>query len=658
MRKKYILIIIIGGLFFVGWQGSRSLWKITNNNTITPVKSYWNIDVGNILVDTLSATNLQVHGNATLGDSADTVFLPKGTRLTMTSADLTDTANIYANLGKFVIKSPIIAFSSLTQELFQARYSYLLIEAPIYFNTDDYWDIGQVSTRPKNIYSYYTDTQDSLKLNTTAPADSSATNSGDIILTSSADTATGTAVVGVNKQIRIRNRAEFAGDGVEPNYFLDFINDAGDTVMSVDGANKSVGIGLQSPDYGFGVKNLIQFDKTYFSMKIGPNALGNMQQYYNIAIGDHALASLTNGNQNTVVGLNALNSINNSGANTALGYMAGTLISDGSSNTNAQSSVFIGSSGKALAVSDTNEIVIGNSVVGNGSNTATLGNDDIKTTFLKGDIYTHSTDASDSSSTNSPFVKLTGEADTATGTAVVSVPRSWYLLNDVKFGGDGAVPDYYLKILNDSGDTIVSIDGVNKKLTMNGNIEADTFTGTATNSDSLNNQASSYYVIDSLQWLTGDTVAVWEGGATRGKVNIPRTAFADSSDKSAYSWDSDKWDGYQFADYLDQGVRTIDAPTFAGGTINGDVKITGSIIDTSGLISGKGTFTATATTDTIVLTGVSATDVIQASWWGSTIPTAPLSVSATAGTIFVYCSASDTVKASTEGFSYVRFEHR
>jgi hypothetical protein len=42
----------------------------------------------------------------------------------------------------------------------------------------------------------------------------------------------------------------------------------------------------------------------------------------------------------------------------------------------------------ALEDGDTNEIVIGNDAVGLGSNTIVLGNDDIITTALKGDVST------------------------------------------------------------------------------------------------------------------------------------------------------------------------------------------------------------------------------------------------------------------------------
>ena len=46
----------------------------------------------------------------------------------------------------------------------------------------------------------------------------------------------------------------------------------------------------------------------------------------------------------------------------------------------------IGYNTKPLADGDTNEIVIGANAIGNGSNTVTLGNDNIVKTFLKGSV--------------------------------------------------------------------------------------------------------------------------------------------------------------------------------------------------------------------------------------------------------------------------------
>jgi hypothetical protein len=73
--------------------------------------------------------------------------------------------------------------------------------------------------------------------------------------------------------------------------------------------------------------------------------------------------------------------------NTALGRNAGRYFSTGTSaNTNASASIFIGFNSRANASGETNQIVIGNETLGLGSNTIVLGNDNVVTTALKGNV--------------------------------------------------------------------------------------------------------------------------------------------------------------------------------------------------------------------------------------------------------------------------------
>ena len=86
--------------------------------------------------------------------------------------------------------------------------------------------------------------------------------------------------------------------------------------------------------------------------------------------------------------------------------------------------------------------------------------------------------------------------------------------------------------------------------------------------------------------------------------------------------------------------------------------IAGSIVDSTGMISGSGTFPATYTCDTFLLSGVSSTDVIQVDWYGATQYNYGLRVTYTTDTIFIYCDVSDTTKARAEGFTYMRTAHK
>ncbi|KAF2330318.1 hypothetical protein DM444_13280, partial [Flavobacterium ginsenosidimutans] len=128
-----------------------------------------------------------------------------------------------------------------------------------------------------------------------------------------------------------------------------------------------------------------------YNVAIGNEALkSHTKGHDNIAIGSFALQFLTNGDNNTTNTL--LNLTDGSGNNvfggmgqlkkgsnnTALGFSAGSGYgTDGGAITESNYSVFIGSNTSALADNSYNEIVIGNSAMGRGSNTVTIGNANI-----------------------------------------------------------------------------------------------------------------------------------------------------------------------------------------------------------------------------------------------------------------------------------------
>lgn len=123
----------------------------------------------------------------------------------------------------------------------------------------------------------------------------------------------------------------------------------------------------------------------------------------NTAIGSSAMASSTSGNHNAALGYFALSiaspgnqnaaigslSIANGGGddNAALGYISGRYINDGSTfNASTTQSIYIGSSTKASASAQTNQVIIGYNGIGNGSNTITIGNTSHTQANLYGDI--------------------------------------------------------------------------------------------------------------------------------------------------------------------------------------------------------------------------------------------------------------------------------
>jgi hypothetical protein len=105
----------------------------------------------------------------------------------------------------------------------------------------------------------------------------------------------------------------------------------------------------------------------------------------NTANGMYALNANTTGTSNTANGMYALNANTTGNNNTANGFQAGEHIADGvTANQTSSNSVYEGFQAYPLASGDTNENVIGNTAIGHGSNTTTLGNTATVGTWLNG----------------------------------------------------------------------------------------------------------------------------------------------------------------------------------------------------------------------------------------------------------------------------------
>ena len=112
-----------------------------------------------------------------------------------------------------------------------------------------------------------------------------------------------------------------------------------------------------------------------YNTAIGGRALNsNTTGINNTAIGYQSLSLNTTGGYNTAIGGQALYSNTTGVQNTALGFFAGRYTSATAGNQTSSNSVYIGYDTRSSADGNTNEIVIGASAIGNGSNTVTLGN--------------------------------------------------------------------------------------------------------------------------------------------------------------------------------------------------------------------------------------------------------------------------------------------
>jgi len=106
----------------------------------------------------------------------------------------------------------------------------------------------------------------------------------------------------------------------------------------------------------------------------------------NTAIGYQTLL-IGSGDSNTALGTRALLSLTTGSDNVAIGHAAGRFITGGvTANETSLNSIYIGKDIRALADGGDNEIIIGDSLTGLGSNTVVIGNDSITKTTLKGDV--------------------------------------------------------------------------------------------------------------------------------------------------------------------------------------------------------------------------------------------------------------------------------
>ncbi len=263
--------------------------------------------------------------------------------------------------------------------------------------------------------------------------------------------------------------------------------------------------------------------------------------------------------------------------------------------------------------------------------------------YLRNHLYGTSATAGDSTGNSFPIV-LTSNADTATGTAVSTVSKTITIKDSTAFAGDGVDPYYKLGIYGDDGTEWGYWD--KDKLKVHTNTEL----GDSANKVWLNKGTILYGSSPSLS----DTGYMFVNDGSM-VINSKNSALYLRGKNSTglildnnYVW--------FYRPLIPQFDNTEDIG--GGGYKVRNFYIAGSIVDSTGMISGSGTFPATYTCDTFLLSGVVSTDVIQAGWKGATIPNKPLTAVAGIDTIFIYCDVSDTTKARAEGFTYIRFNHK
>ena len=153
----------------------------------------------------------------------------------------------------------------------------------------------------------------------------------------------------------------------------------------------NVAIGTTTPTTGRNLTTVADLD--VYGVRVGRGAGANSE---NVAVGQFALNANTSGSGNAAVGAEALTS-NSTGAessavgkyalrfttgsrNTGIGAGAGNNVTSGTDN------VCVGWYATASAATNNNSIVIGSNLVGNGSNTVTIGNSSITDNYFNGVI--------------------------------------------------------------------------------------------------------------------------------------------------------------------------------------------------------------------------------------------------------------------------------
>lgn len=138
----------------------------------------------------------------------------------------------------------------------------------------------------------------------------------------------------------------------------------------------------------FGISTLYSNTGGDYNSALGNAALfANVSGDFNLGIGSSSLAGNIGGDFNIAIGNYAISNATSANNTIGVGKYAGTYISDGTtSNLTVTNSIFIGDNTRALADNETNQIVIGHTTTGNGSNTVTIGNSSITDNYFSGDI--------------------------------------------------------------------------------------------------------------------------------------------------------------------------------------------------------------------------------------------------------------------------------
>jgi hypothetical protein len=186
----------------------------------------------------------------------------------------------------------------------------------------------------------------------------------------------------------------------------------------------------------------------------GEGALGECTVgYENIGILPWALGSLIYGYRNIASGLYSLGGLIGGYSNIAHGHNAGRYIAGGVvDNAICYESIFIGDDTRPNADGETNQIVIGHAVTGNGSNTLTIGNSSVTDTYLAGSVHNDSIVGQVLKEVVQDLSASTAmDFDIPSGASIIGIK---FRVDAVITSGDGAT-DWRADLSGGSSETIV-----------------------------------------------------------------------------------------------------------------------------------------------------------------------------------------------------------
>ena len=182
------------------------------------------------------------------------------------------------------------------------------------------------------------------------------------------------AVVNSNNYLPKSNGTTFVNSIITDNTSYIYING----YLQINNTKLWTGASNGSSNIGIGYNTLDSLFSSNSNIGIGDLSLRyTTTGGGNVAVGVNALNANTTGAENVAIGSNAYLYSQTGGRNIAIGVAAGGTNSDSTAHTDGSNSIYIGSYLQASANGVTNEIVIGYSAIGNGSNTATYGNSNI-----------------------------------------------------------------------------------------------------------------------------------------------------------------------------------------------------------------------------------------------------------------------------------------